>query len=457
MKLCFYFMCLLMAVTAAALSGCGSDAENRAAVSAAEAERSVTPTNRIDIPPMVRSNLGITFAKVERRAVGATIRVPGAFELEPLARHEYRMTLPGRVELRVTQYQQVQPGDVLYRFRSPQWPELQHKIIVGEQEIESARAEIEVAEAKITEGRQRLAGLEARMGALADASLRRADLETQATELRASLPRMEAELRSAQTTLRNGERTREHALHQASAASGIPESQLSAEVEHEGRKVPAYATIDWIEVTATEPGVVELLAVTDGAFVEPPAVVVSTVDPSQVRFRAMALQADLPRLNRNLGAHIAPPTTPGLSINDTVPASVTRGLEAHPEHRTATLLATPSELRPWMRPGITAFLEVVVESTGGPALAIPRSAVVKDGITHVFFRRDPNNPNQVIRVEADLGVSDGRWVAINSGVMLGDEVVLEGAYELKLASEQSGTTQRGGHFHADGSYHSQAH
>jgi hypothetical protein len=37
--------------------------------------------------------------------------------------------------------------------------------------------------------------------------------------------------------------------------------------------------------------------------------------------------------------------------------------------------------------------------------------------------------------------------------MRGDEVVLSGAYELKLAMQQSGAAQAGGHFHADGSFH----
>ena len=35
-----------------------------------------------------------------------------------------------------------------------------------------------------------------------------------------------------------------------------------------------------------------------------------------------------------------------------------------------------------------------------------RTMVVKDGIVHVFFRRDPNDPNKAIRVEADMGVDD---------------------------------------------------
>ena len=44
----------------------------------------------------------------------------------------------------------VEPGDLLFRFQSPEWPELQHEIIVGEQDIAAARAEIEVAEATRT-------------------------------------------------------------------------------------------------------------------------------------------------------------------------------------------------------------------------------------------------------------------------------------------------------------------
>lgn len=102
---------------------------------------------------------------------------------------------------------------------------------------------------------------------------------------------------------------------------------------------------------------------------------------------------------------------------------------------------------------MSAFLEVVVASTESPSLAIPRSAIVQDGLTHVFFRRDPKDPNKAIRMEADMGVSDGRWVVLNSGVMRGDEVVLAGVYELKLATQQSGVTQEGGHFHADGAFH----
>ncbi len=442
---------LLIFSGAIILTGCTKERDQAPAPQQEEA--GAAPTNRIDIPGTVRSNLGITFAKVERRRVDSTIRVPGSFELQPLARHEYRLTLAGSVKFEVDQFQRVEPGDLLYRFRSPEWPELQHEIIEGEQDIESAHAEIEIARARIDEAERRVAIMRDRIASLNDAEIRNADLEAQAAELEASLPRLRAELKQTETKLANAERTREHAMHRASAATGIQEERLAADAEHQREAVPAYRTINWIDVRATEPGVVEMLALTDGSFAEAPSLVLSTIDPSKVRFRAMALQSDLVRLGESPEAKIVPPTTPGIALSDGVNASVTIGLEAHPEQRTVTLLATPEESRAWIRSGVSAFLEVVAESSGDLALAIPRAAIAKDGITHVFFRRDPQDPNKAIRVEADMGVDDGRWVAINSGLSLNDEVVLDGAYELKLASEQSGATQKGGHFHADGTFH----
>ena len=68
------------------VAGCKGNPDSEKAAPA-ETKQAVI-TNRIDIPGPVRSNLGITFARVERRAVANTIRVPGRFELLPTARAE---------------------------------------------------------------------------------------------------------------------------------------------------------------------------------------------------------------------------------------------------------------------------------------------------------------------------------------------------------------------------------
>jgi len=442
---------LVIAVLLPGLAACRrppAEAPASAAPPAANA-----PANRIDIPANVRGNLGITFARVEARRVAQTLRVPGAFELEPRARREYRMALPGHVEIAVDQHERVEQGALLFRFRTPAWPELLHEVIESEQALAASRAGIAVARARLEEARSRVGVARGRVEALERAGARDAALEAQAAELGASLPRLEAELLLAETELANAHRARQHALHRASAATGLAEERLEEPVRAGEGSVPTFMTIDWIEVRALASGIVEALAVTDGAYVEVPALVLSTVDPARVRFRGQALQADLPRLAGISRARIVPPRSPGISVHAAVEAEVALGLEADPAQRTLALFAAPASLAAWIRPGVSAFLEIELASSDGPALAIPRSAVVQDGLTHVFFRRDPSDPDRVLRVEADLGPSDGRWVEVRSGVRPGDEVVLDGTYELLLAVQARGAPGPGGHVHADGSVH----
>jgi len=394
------------------------------------------PTNRVEIPSTVRNNLGITFAKVERRNVATTIRVPGSFELQPRAKMEYRPLLAGQVEFVVDELDKVEPGTVLYRFRSPEWLELQSRI--------------DLALASLEQARVRSGTIEKRLAALKEANFKRADLEMESDELRAEVVKREAEL---QTALNRAARVLN--LHSTAESTGMNPTKLLSVVDQDGGSMPYYQTVDTFEVKAAQSGYVESLAVTNGAYVEEATLLLTTIDPGKVRFRALGMQGDLVTFTKAEQARIVPPQANGSDINDSVEAVLKVGLSADPDARTLTLFAQPEEMLPWIRPGVSAFLEVAEESTGGIVLAIPRSSVVKDGITHVFFKRDPSNANKAIRVEADLGVDDGRWIEVKSEVGPNDEVVLDGAYELKLATAQSGTAQKGGHFHADGTYHAE--
>ena len=97
----------------------------------------------------------------------------------------------------------------------------------------------------------------------------------------------------------------------------------------------------------------------------------------------------------------------------------------------------------------------MTDATATPELAIPLAAVQRDGLTPVIFRRAPDNPNEAIRIDGDLGIDDGRWVVVLSGLRDGDEVVLDGGFQLMLAT--SGQIQQGGHFHSDGTFHAEDH
>jgi multidrug efflux pump subunit AcrA (membrane-fusion protein) len=130
------------------------------------------------------------------------------------------------------------------------------------------------------------------------------------------------------------------------------------------------------------------------------------------------------------------------------------GLSGDPDERTVDLIVTPESLAPWARSGVSAQLEITTDETAAPSLSIPLAAVQQDGLAPVFFRRDPSDPNKAIRTEADLGIDDGRWVVVHSGLRVGDEIILDGAFQLMLASTQSGGMPAGGHFHSDGTFHS---
>ena len=132
-------ICLVVASLALSLTACRNDAAAEDGHTHAGAAAAAVPTNRIEIPPTVRNNLGITFAPVEVRQVERTIRVPGSFELSPEARREYRTMASGRVELHVAQYEDVEPGHAVYTLDSPEWRELQQRL--NETELQLAQAQ----------------------------------------------------------------------------------------------------------------------------------------------------------------------------------------------------------------------------------------------------------------------------------------------------------------------------
>ena len=138
-------------------------------------------------------------------------------------------------------------------------------------------------------------------------------------------------------------------------------------------------------------------------------------------------------------------------IDEFIPGSLSIGVQADPEQRTIDLFVRLGAVPTWARPGVAGFADVETTTTAAAVLAVPLAAVLQDGLQRVLFRRDNKDPDTVIRMEADLGADDGHWVNVLSGLADGDEIVLAGAYELVLAS--SGTQSKGGHFHADGTWH----
>ncbi|MCH2133221.1 MAG: HlyD family efflux transporter periplasmic adaptor subunit [Phycisphaerales bacterium] len=447
---------------------------------AAEAHEDTTPTNRVAIPSAVRSNLGITFATAERRRIKETLRAPGRFEYLPTAIREYRTAVPGRVEVLVEQFQQVQEGDPLYRIDSPAWRELQKTIAEAGATASSLEAtmesypqlfaahkrherslqeslkiwmsRVERLEALQDAGGGRRSEYTAALDALVKAEAELAKVNEEDVELEAARLRTRASLEAARA---------QFDLAVETAASFLDmDRRALLEPSSTNRDAPAvWRTINVIEVRAVTNGIVEKIAVTNGAWVEQGTNVVTVVQPDRLRFHASGLQSDLGVLRDGLEVTIVPPapTSTGTAIpmTETMSGTLTLGLTGDADDRTVDLHVIPDDLADWARPGVTAQLEIVTDSTRAPELSIPLSAVQRDGLQPVIFRRAPDNPNEAIRLEADLGVDDGRWIAVLSGLRDGDQVVLDGGFQLMLAT--SGTMPTGGHFHADGTFHEGDH
>lgn len=442
------FRIALAITVSSALAACsGGGSSTPSSVAAEDAARADAPTNRVDIPSAVRRNLGMTFAKVESRNVARTMRLPGRFELLPTAEREYRAPVGGRIELLVAQYQRVEAGTPLFRIESPAWRALVEEIAATEARVASMGPIREAHRVHEKSLADKVALWESRLKQLEELRAAGGGSASQFTEARATLNATQADLaevmekdalleadeQEARAKLRALD-ARRTALLAGAGCSGAEEGALT--------------------VCALAAGVVDHLHVSQGGLADESSEVLSVVQPEQVRFRARALQGDLAKLRDGLPARIVPPSTDAAVALDPIDGALLVASTADPDGRTIDLIVTPGSVAAWTRSGVAASLEITLEG-GGDELAIPLAAVVRDGASPIIFRRDPKDPDKVIRLEADLGTDDGRWVEIRSGVREGDEIVLAGNYQLMLAT--SGSAPKGGHFHSDGTFHAEDH
>lgn len=438
------------------LASTGCREKTEAAPDASHEEAAVVNGKRVHVPQAVRRNLGITFVTVERRPVRHTRRIPGSFELRPEARREYHVMLPGRIELLVRQYEQVTKGTPLFHLDSPAWQNMQSDLVTAINAMSKSHADVAVADARLAEGRKSVDFLRQRIAKLAAASVRQVELEAELVEKENTLPRLEAEVSAAKAEFNAAHARYDVLLGTAASLSGIARDQLDAQVDEHTHLMgvdPPWRSINRLTVHAKADGVVDRLPVTNDGWAETGDLVLDTVDPQAVRFHGDALQTNISFFRNGQKARIVPPQGGSTHLQDVMEGTIEVAFEAHPKDRTISIYLIPTTLASWAKSGVTAYLEVFTSEKDAPVLAIPETCIVRDGLEVVFFRRDPNDPDVVIRTDADLGESDGRWVEVRSGVMPGDQIVQDGVYPIMLSSSTSSERQEGGHFHADGTFH----
>ncbi len=406
-------------------AGCGGEQHATPAADAGTGNEGGAPAgNRVPIPPAVRRNLALSFAEAEYRAVTRTRIVPGWFEPRPSAEHHYAMPTAGRVRVRIEPLQEVAVGDPLFEIDAPAWRALQRELTTSESALADARAR---------ETQARAAQLAARRIAAGDAEREPGEPDVYAADLAAARAAIEA-ARQRQSRL----------LAEAATLTGYTTEQLSAQTDGE----PFWQSLTRVPVTATAPGRVREIRAATGAWLGEGQELVHVVDPTRLRFRGRALQADLHELRDGLPCRLVQPQGRRRDIQRVGEGNIRLGVTGDADSRTVDIYVDVAEPLDWMRPQVAAMCEIVVAGSEFEELAIPRRAVVRDGTSRVFFRRDPQDPDVAIRTELDGGPTDGTWITVYSGIAEGHEVVVDGVYELKLAT--SDVQRSSAHVHPDG-------
>jgi multidrug efflux pump subunit AcrA (membrane-fusion protein) len=411
------------------------------------ARTEAVPSDRIDIPQSVRRNLGIEFARVESRTVDTVLRIPGRFELLPDGRRDHHAPVQARIEILVSELDTVGPGTPLYRLTGSGWLDLEERLAQTRSRLESTTTlreahlrEQQALSERIDVWNERLDQQErlrkdggGNATALAKA---RSTLNTTRLELAQGLEE-DARLRASEEVIRSEMTVLLERRDQILGVTGCPDDDGPG-----------------LLVCSTVEGVVERIHATSGTHLAEGDPTVSVIRPDRIRVRARMLQSDLAMVRDGLPARITAPNAHLEFDLPWMPATIRLSPVADADGRTIDLLAAPGRLEPWARPGVGVSLGIILDG-GRIELAVPERAVVDDGAVPVLFRRDPDDPDRVIRIDADLGGSDGRWIEILSGLIEGDEIVVSGQDQLLLAEDTDRPAT--GHFHSDGTFHAEDH
>lgn len=166
------------------------------------------------------------------------------------------------------------------------------------------------------------------------------------------------------------------------------------------------------------------------------------VDPATVWLRVNVYENDFRDLGRPVGAFVkSDAAAGGWSIGENDMTVLTRGGALDPVTRTVPVLLEVSNPQERLRIHESTPVELYA-SDGISATAVPKSAVYEDdGMAVVYIQTGGESfEKRIVRV----GPHYNGWVAITSGLAVGERVVTTGGYQVKLAASSAEI----GHGHA---------
>ncbi|MBI5852415.1 MAG: efflux RND transporter periplasmic adaptor subunit [Planctomycetes bacterium] len=455
----------LLCAALVVLEGCS---EKRQDPSAETPGAQAAITNRLGVGPDVRNNLGITFETATRGRLGTWRKIPGQLEVPETRRWVLRAPAGGRLAAAAARWQRVEKGQEVARLVSADLRESQRALALAqanharaEQELATARTRHAQSDERVVEalgveaaGRRRLEEIQGH----ADAG--NALLVKEMLELRRAIAesgRVSLEIAILRDGLASNVAARSIELDQARLAIAEELLRLSVltgvdveELAKESDATLAAHELDTVVLAAPSAGVVVELSAAPGERVEAGSVILQVWDPSELRFRGHIPESDLGELSAGNRVRIEFPSQRLAPIDTSLNAippvadAVTRMVQVE---------ATVPNDGQVLAHGISAIAQVLVRESANEEILIPIRCVVFDGLEAIVFRRDPADENVVIRTPVELGERAMQRVEVLAGVLEGDAVVADGLQQLKQTG--LGKPPEGGHFHADGTFHSE--
>ncbi len=283
-----------------------------------------------------------------------------------------------------------------------------------------------------------------------------AELTVKAAEADAGTIKAELELRQAELIL---ERTRELYEKKAKSARELEEAQFAiqranAEIEiarslkktyeetlanlsSRPKEIEFDNNLPIVELRAPISGTIVEINATVGEHVQPDETIFTIVDTTRVFIEAKVPESDIERLSATTGALYETPGSPDVyHVIDEKKGGrlVFIGVRVNSRTRTVPIVYEVPNPDRTLRLGMA--LNVHVQTTHvEDALAIPSSALVDEDGRPIAYVQVSGETFE--KRDLELGIRDGEYVQVLTGLSEGERVVTKGAYAIRLASVSS--------------------
>lgn len=235
-----------------------------------------------------------------------------------------------------------------------------------------------------------------------------------------------AEVDEAMASVRASERNRprivELATKQLISKSDADAALATSEI-NSAKLASAKARLAKTEIRAPFEGVVGLRQVSVGEYVNAGQALVELVrlDPLEVEFQIPETQAA--RLNAGQSVSVQTDAFPGESFSGSISA-VAPSVQV--SGRSVTVRARLANAEKKLKPGQFAQVQVAL-AAAAPVLMVPEQAIWPSGDQKMVYRIKAGKAELV---PVTLGLREPGWVAVTSGLSVGDEVITAGQQKL---------------------------